>query len=152
MFKVTFARMGIEARFIGDAKWGWNENNKNLNDIDLISKMCDDNTKAFFCESIGNPTYECPDYVSIRKLCDDKKLPLIVDNTFGMGGYICRPSKFGADIVVHSCTKWIGGHGTSIGGCVVDIGSMKWDVKDSKGKTKYPLMIDPSPAYHGMEF
>lgn len=152
MFKVSLSRMGIETRFIGDSKWGWTENNKNLNDISLIENMCDDNTKVFFCESIGNPTYECPDFDSIKKLCVKQGLPLIVDNTFGMGGYICRPGKFGADIVVHSCTKWIGGHGTSVGGCMVDIGTMKWDVKDSKGKNKFPLMVDPSPAYHGMEF
>lgn len=86
------------------------------------------------------------DLDAFKKVAVANRLPIVIDNTFGMAGYVCRPKKFGADIVVHSATKWIGGHGTVIGGVVVDCGTFEWDKKDSKGNPKFPLMTEPSPA------
>merc|ERR1719478_1332590 len=76
----------------------------------------------------------------------------MVDNTFGMGGWMCRPFKFGADIIVHSCTKWMGGHGTTIGGMIVDNNSFDWTATMANGKNKFPSLADDCPAYHGMNF
>jgi O-acetylhomoserine (thiol)-lyase len=97
-------------------------------------------------ETIGNPGSNVPDFEKLARVAHDHGIPLIVDNTFGAGGYLCRPIDFGADIVVASATKWIGGHGTSIGGVIVDAGRFNW------GNGKFPLFSEPSPGYHGLNF
>jgi O-acetylhomoserine (thiol)-lyase len=102
-------------------------------------------TKAFFGETIGNPGGNVLDLETIAAVAHEHELPLIVDNTFATP-YLCRPIEWGADIVIHSATKFIGGHGTSIGGVVVDAGTFDW----SNGR--FPVVADPSPAYHGLQF
>jgi len=97
-------------------------------------------------ETIGNPRYNVPDFEAIAKIAHDNGIPLIVDNTFGMGGWIVKPLKHGADIVVHSTTKWIGGHGTTIGGAIIDGGTFNW------ANGKFPQFTEPSPGYHGLKF
>ena len=97
--------------------------------------MIDHNTKALYVETLGNPRFNVPDFEAIAKVAHDAGIPLICDNTFGGGGYMCQPLKHGCDIVTHSATKWIGGHGTSIGGVIVDGGTMNWD------NGKHPLMV-----------
>ncbi|MBK1679615.1 O-acetylhomoserine aminocarboxypropyltransferase [Rhodocyclus tenuis] len=133
-FKVTLPRLGINVKFVeGD------------NPEDYKAAI-DENTKAIYVETIGNPRFNVPDFEALAKIAHDAGIPLIVDNTFGAGGYIARPIDFGADIVVESATKWIGGHGTSIGGVIVDSGKFDW------GNGKFPLFTEPSPAYHGLKF
>ena len=133
-FKVSFKRLGIEARFVeGD-------------DADNFVKHIDKNTKAIYLETIGNPRLNIPDFEKFAQLAKDYDLPLIVDNTFGAGGYLFRPLEHGAHIVVESATKWIGGHGTTIGGVVVDGGNYNW------GNGKFPQFTEPSEGYHGLKF
>lgn len=133
-FKVSFPRLGIKVKFVdGD-------------NPDDFKKAIDDKTKAIFLETIGNPKFNVPDFEAIAKIAHDAGIPLIVDNTFGAAGYLCRPIDFGADIVVQSATKWIGGHGTSIGGVIVDSGNFDW------GNGKFPIFTEPSPSYHGLKF
>lgn len=133
-FKVSFKRIGIEARI---AKG---------NDAAEFEKLIDDKTKALYLETIGNPEFNVPDFEAISALAKKYDLPLIVDNTFGTGGYLCQPLKHGANVVVASATKWIGGHGTSIGGIIVDGGNYNW------GNGKFPQFSEPSEGYHGMVF
>lgn len=134
LFKVTLPRLGITAKFVeGD-------------DPAAIKAAIDDKTRAIYIESIGNPAYNVPDFAALAKVAHDAGVPLIVDNTFGAGGYLCRPLEHGADIVIHSATKWIGGHGTSIGGLIVDGGSFPWN------NGKFPSFTEPSPGYHGLKF
>ena len=109
-------------------------------------KLIDNKTKAIYVETIGNPRLNIPDFEAIAKVAHENNIPLIVDNTFGAGGYLAQPFKFGADIIVHSATKWIGGHGTSIGGVIVDSGKFNW------GNGKFPIFTEPSPGYHGLKF
>jgi O-acetylhomoserine (thiol)-lyase len=109
-------------------------------------KLIDGNTKALYCETIGNPSYNIPDFEGLSALAKKHDLPLIVDNTFGACGYLCRPIEWGAAVVVESATKWIGGHGTSIGGVIVDAGNYNW------GNGKFPQFTEPSEGYHGMVF
>jgi len=133
-FKVAFARLGIEARFVdGD-------------DPSDFEALIDDRTKAVYLESIGNPRFNVPDIPAIAEAAHRNGAPLIVDNTFGAGGYLIRPIEHGADIVVASATKWIGGHGTSIGGVIVDSGSFDWR------NGRFPAFGEPSPGYHGLVF
>jgi O-acetylhomoserine/O-acetylserine sulfhydrylase len=133
-FKVTFPRLGINVKFVdGD-------------DPGDFKKLIDKKTKALYLETIGNPRLNVPDFEAIAKVAHDHGIPLVVDNTFGTGGYLCRPFDFGADIIVHSATKWIGGHGTSIGGLVVDSGKFDW------GNGNFPIFTEPSPGYHGLKF
>ncbi len=133
-FKVQLPRLGINVKFVdGD----------NPEDF---KKAITEKTKAIYVETIGNPRFNIPDFEALAKVAHDAGIPLIVDNTFGAGGYICRPIDFGADIVVESATKWIGGHGTTIGGVIVDSGKFDW----SNGK--FPLFSEPSPGYHGLVF
>eukprot|EP00939_MAST-03C_sp_MAST-3C-sp1_P005081 g5081.t1 len=132
--KVGLPRLGIECRF-GDGV-----------DAASMERLIDKNTKAIYCETIGNPKLEVPDFEALSIIAKKHQIPFIVDNTFGGCGYLCKPIKFGADIVVQSATKWIGGHGTTIGGVVVDAGTFDW------GCGKFPLFTDPSPGYHGMVF
>jgi len=133
-FKVAFARLGIEARFVdGD-------------DPSDFEALIDDRTKAVYLESIGNPRFNVPDIPAIAEAAHRNGAPLIVDNTFGAAGYLIRPIEHGADIVVASATKWIGGHGTSIGGVIVDSGSFDWR------SGRFPAFTEPSPGYHGLVF
>ncbi len=133
-FKVTFPRLGINVKFVeGD-------------DPENFKKLIDNKTKALYIETIGNPRLNIPDIAAIAKVAHDHGIPLIVDNTFGTGGYLCKPISHGADIIVHSATKWIGGHGTSIGGAIVDSGKFNW------GNGKFPIFTEPSPGYHGLKF
>ena len=134
-FKVSFPRMGVEVRFVES------------DDPADFEKKIDDKTKAIYVETIGNPKYNVPDFAGMRKLADKYGIPLIVDNTFGAGGAICQPIKHGAHIVVESATKWIGGHGTHVGGVIVDGGTMDW------GKSgRHKVFTEPSPGYHGLNF
>ena len=133
--KVFLPRLGITTKFIsGD----------NAEDF---GAAIDENTKAVYIESIGNPKYNVPDFEAIAKVAHAHGVPLIVDNTFGAGGYFVRPIEHGADIVVHSATKWIGGHGTTIGGVIVDSGKFDW----GKNAKRFPEMVEPSPGYHGLK-
>jgi OAH/OAS sulfhydrylase len=133
-FKVTLPRLGIDVRLVeGD-------------EPEAFARAIDDKTKAIYVESIGNPRFNVPDFEALAKLAHDHGIPLVVDNTFGAAGYLVRPLDHGADIVVASATKWIGGHGTSIGGVIVDSGRFNW------GNGKFPLFTEPSPGYHGLNF
>lgn len=133
-FKVAFKRLGVEVRFAeGD-------------NPSSFAKLIDDNTKAIYVETIGNPGFNIPDFDAIAKLAKDYDLPLVVDNTFGAGGYLFRPLQHGANVVVESATKWIGGHGTTIGGVIVDGGNYNW------GNGKFPQFTEPSEGYHGLKF
>jgi len=133
-FKVSFKRLGIEARFAKD------------DSAESLEKLIDDKTKAIFLETIGNPGYNIADFDKVSALAKKHDLPLIVDNTFGAGGYLFRPLEHGAHVVVESTTKWIGGHGTSIGGVIVDGGNYNW------GNGKFPQFTEPSEGYHGLVF
>jgi O-acetylhomoserine/O-acetylserine sulfhydrylase len=133
-FKVSFKRLGIEARFADS------------DDVASFEKLIDENTKALYLETIGNPRFNIPDFETIAALAQKHDLPLVVDNTFGAGGYLFRPLEHGANVVVESATKWIGGHGTSIGGVIVDGGNFNW------GNGKFPQFSEPSEGYHGLNF
>lgn len=133
-FKVAFKRLGIEARIAeGDS-------------VENFRKHIDKNTKAIYLETIGNPRLNIPDFEKFAALAKEFDLPLVVDNTFGAGGYLFRPLEHGANIVVESATKWIGGHGTTIGGVIVDGGNYNW------GNGKFPQFTEPSEGYHGLKF
>ncbi|KAF0456981.1 O-acetylhomoserine/O-acetylserine sulfhydrylase [Gigaspora margarita] len=131
-FKVTLPRLGINVKFV------------NGDDPQEFAKAIDENTKAIYIESIGNPQFNVPDFEALAKVAHDAGIPLIVDNTFGAAGYLIQPIKYGADIVVHSATKWIGGHGTTIGGVIVDSGNFPWN------NGKFPSFTEPAPGYHGL--
>lgn len=133
-FKVSFKRLGIEARFAdGD-------------NVESFVPLIDKNTKAIYLETIGNPRLNIPDFKKFVDLAREYDLPLIVDNTFGAGGFFFKPIEHGANIVVESATKWIGGHGTSIGGVIIDGGNYNW------GNGKFPQFTEPSEGYHGLKF
>jgi O-acetylhomoserine/O-acetylserine sulfhydrylase len=133
-FKVQFKRIGVEVRFTAG---------ESASDYE---RLIDKNTKAIYLETIGNPSFSVPDFESIAQVAKDHDIPLIVDNTFGAGGYLFRPLEHGASIVVESATKWIGGHGTSIGGVIIDGGNFNW------GNGKYTQFTQPSEGYHGLVF
>ncbi|MEO8765075.1 MAG: O-acetylhomoserine aminocarboxypropyltransferase/cysteine synthase [Ginsengibacter sp.] len=133
-FKVAFKRLGIEARFADS------------DDVESFVKHIDKNTKAIYLETIGNPRLNIPDFKKFAELAKEYDLPLIVDNTFGAAGYLFKPLEHGANVVVQSSTKWIGGHGTSIGGVIVDGGNYNW------GNGKFPQFTEPSEGYHGLKF
>ena len=134
LFKVTLPRLGINVKFAeGD-------------NPDSIKKLIDDKTKAIYLESISNPKLNIPDFETITEIAHENGIPVIVDNTFGAAGYLVKPIDFGADIVIASATKWIGGHGTSIGGIIIDSGNFDW------GNGKFPLFTKPSEGYHGLVF
>jgi len=133
-FKVAFKRLGIDVRFAqGDSSGSF-------------EALIDSDTKAIYLETIGNPRFNIPDFEDIAALAKKYDIPLIVDNTFGAGGYLFRPLAHGANIVVESATKWIGGHGTSVGGIIVDGGNYNW------GNGKFPQFSEPSEGYHGLVF
>jgi O-acetylhomoserine/O-acetylserine sulfhydrylase len=133
-FKVAFKRLGVEVRF--------------AEGIDPVSieERIDKNTKAIYLEAIGNPEFSVADFEKISRIAKTHDIPLIVDNTFGAAGFIFKPIEHGADVVVASATKWIGGHGTSIGGVIVDAGTFNW------GNGKFPQFTEPSEGYHGLVF
>lgn len=108
--------------------------------------MIDENTKALYIETIGNPTLNVADFEAIAKVAEKHQIPLIVDNTFGAGGFLFNPFEYGASIIVESATKWIGGHGSSVGGIIVDSGKFDW------ANGKFPLLSEPSPGYHDLVF
>jgi O-acetylhomoserine (thiol)-lyase len=133
-FKVTFPRFGINVKFVkGDTPSDF-------------ERLIDKRTRALYIETIGNPRLNIADIEGIAKVAHAHGIPLIVDNTFGAAGYLCRPFDFGADIIVHSATKWIGGHGTTIGGVIVDSGKFNW------ANGNFPVFTEPSPGYHGLKF
>jgi O-acetylhomoserine/O-acetylserine sulfhydrylase len=133
-FTVTFKKLGIEARLAEDLT------------VEAFEKLIDENTKAIYLESIGNPGFVIPDFDAFGALAKKHDIPLIVDNTFGAAGFLIRPIEHGANIVVESATKWIGGHGTSIGGVIVDAGNFNW------GNGKFPMFTEPSEGYHGLKY
>lgn len=133
-FKVTFKGLGVEARFTEDLE------------SSSFEKLIDDKTKAIYVETVGNPGFNIPDFEAIAAVAQKYDIPLVVDNTFGAAGFLCRPIEYGANIVVESATKWIGGHGTSIGGVITDGGNYNW------GNGKYPQFTEPSEGYHGLKF
>lgn len=133
-FKVQFKRLGIEVKFVdGDRP----------EDFD---RLIDSKTRAVYLETIGNPKFNIPDFDAIAAVAKKHDIPLVVDNTFGAAGYLFRPLEHGANIVVESATKWIGGHGTSIGGVIVDGGNFNW------ANGKFPQFTEPSEGYHGLKF
>ncbi|WP_341840120.1 O-acetylhomoserine aminocarboxypropyltransferase/cysteine synthase [Chitinophaga caseinilytica] len=133
-FKVSFKRIGVEARFA------------DLDNPSSFEALIDGRTKAIYVETIGNPGFAIPDFEKISAIAKKHDLPLVVDNTFGAGGYLFRPLEHGANIVVEAATKWIGGHGNSIGGVIVDGGNYNW------GNGKFQQFSEPDEAYHGMKF
>ncbi len=133
-FKVAFKRLGIQVRWADGVK------------TESFEPLIDEKTKAIYVETIGNPEYSVPDFEALAELAHRHGIPLVVDNTFGAGGYLCQPIKWGADIVTSSATKWIGGHGTSIGGIIVDGGNFDY------GNGKFAGFSEPSEGYHGMVF
>lgn len=134
LFKVTLPRLGINVKFVdGD-------------NVENFDRLIDSKTKALYVETIGNPQLNIADIPSLADLAHSRGIPLIVDNTFGAAGYLASPIRQGADIVVASATKWIGGHGTSIGGVITDSGKFNWD------NGNFPVMTDPSPGYHNLKF
>lgn len=133
-FKVSFKRLGVDVKFA------------NVDTPDAFESLIGENTKAIYLESIGNPGFNVPDFEAFAKLAERYQIPLIVDNTFGAAGYLVRPINYGANVVVSSATKWIGGHGTTIGGVIVDAGNFNW------GNGKFPQFSEPSEGYHGLKF
>jgi O-acetylhomoserine/O-acetylserine sulfhydrylase len=133
-FKVQFPRLGIDVRFVG------------TDDFAAWEAAIDARTKALYVESIGNPAFDVPDFARLGEIASKHGLPLVVDNTFGCAGYLVRPIEHGADVVVQSATKWIGGHGTSIGGVIVDAGRFDWF------GDRFKTFHTPSPGYHGLNF
>ncbi len=133
-FTVSFKRLGVEARLAEDLE------------VSSFEKLIDDKTKAIYLETIGNPGFNIPDFDAFSALAKKYDIPFIVDNTFAGAGYLCRPIDFGANIVVESATKWIGGHGSSIGGVIVDAGTYNW------GNGKFPGFTEPSAGYHGLKY
>jgi len=135
-FKVFIQRLGINTKWVkGDRP-------------EDFESLIDAKTRMVYIESIGNPRYNVPDFEKITAIAHKAGVPVVVDNTFGAGGYFCRPIEHGADIIVHSATKWIGGHGTTIGGAVVDSGKFPWD----KHADRFPGMNEPAPGFHGLKF
>ncbi|MCD8165407.1 MAG: O-acetylhomoserine aminocarboxypropyltransferase/cysteine synthase [Bacteroides sp.] len=133
-FKSQFRRLGVTVKFAPD------------DEPATFEKLIDEKTKALYLETIGNPDLNIPDFEAIADVAHRYGIPLIVDNTFGAGGAVFQPLKHGADIVVESATKWIGGHGTALGGVIVDSGRFNW------GNGKFPAFTEPSESYHGLVF
>lgn len=133
-FKVTFRNLGIKAKFTTSLR------------PEEFEHLIDEKTKAIYLETIGNPGFAVPDFEKFSALAVKYGIPLIVDNTFGAGGYFCQPIRYGVNIVVASATKWIGGHGNSMGGIIVDGGNFSWD------NGKFPQFTEPSEGYHGLKF
>ncbi len=133
LFHYTFPKFGVDVKFVDQS------------DPENFKNAIDDNTRCLYVETIGNPRCDVPDFEAIAKIAHDAGIPLMVDNTLASPA-LCQPMKWGADIVVQSCTKFIGGHGTSIGGVIVEKGDFPWD------NGKFPEMTEPDPSYHGMKY
>ena len=133
MFKVTLPRLGIHVKFTSSN-----------DDPEEFAALIDDKTKAIYVESIPNPSLALPDLAAIARVAHNKGVAVLVDNTTAMGGYLYRPIEHGADVVIHSATKWINGHGTAIGGLIVDAGSFNWN------SPRYPGFSQPNASYHGL--
>lgn len=133
-FKISFRNLGVEARFAKSDR------------VEDFEALIDDRTKAIYLETIGNPSFSIPDFDKFADLSSQHRIPLVVDNTFGAAGYLFRPIEHGAAVVVESATKWIGGHGTSMGGIIVDSGKFNW------ANGKFPQLSEPSEGYHGMVY
>lgn len=133
-FKVTLKRLGIQARIAKE------------DTAESLEEQITKDTRAIFIETIGNPSFNIPDFNKVSAIAKKHDIPLIVDNTFGAGGYLFRPFEHGANVIVHSATKWIGGSGTSIGGVIVDGGNYNW------GNGKFKQFSEPSEGYHGLVF
>ncbi len=134
-FKVTLPRLGIGVKLVDSVEAA------------DLARHIGPRTKALYVETIANPGYDIPDLPALARVAHDAGIPLIVDNTFAAAGYLARPIEHGADVVVQSATKWIGGHGTSIGGVIVDSGRFDWGASG-----KFPFFTEPSPGYHGLVF
>lgn len=134
-FKVTFKKYGIGVKWVTGTK------------PEDFEAAIDEKTKAIYVESIANPKYYVSDIPALAEIAHKYGIPLVVDNTFGMGGFLIKPLLWGADIVVESATKWIGGHGTTIGGVVIDSGKFDWTRSG-----KFPGFTEPSEGYHGLVF
>ncbi|MGQ0634525.1 MAG: O-acetylhomoserine aminocarboxypropyltransferase/cysteine synthase family protein [Planctomycetaceae bacterium] len=133
LFHYTFPRLGIGVKFVDQS------------DPQNFQRAIDGQTRCLFMETIGNPRLDVPDFDAICRIAHDAGIPVIVDNTLASPA-LCRPFEHGADVVIHSCTKFIGGHGTSIGGVIVEKGDFPW------GNGKFPELTEPDPSYHGMKF
>jgi O-acetylhomoserine (thiol)-lyase len=133
LFHYTFPKMGIDVHFVEQS------------DPEHFRRAIDDKTRCIFLETIGNPRCDVPDFEAICQIAHEAGIPVIVDNTLASPA-LCRPFEFGVDVVIHSCTKFIGGHGTSIGGIIVEKGDFPWD------NGKFPELTEPDPSYHGMKF
>ncbi len=133
-FKVSFKRLGYKVKFAKD------------DDPSTYDSLVDEKTKAIYLETIGNPAFNIPDFEKIAEVAKKHNIPLVVDNTFGAAGCLFRPLEHGANVVVQSATKWIGGHGTSIGGVIVDGGNFNW------ANGKFPQFTEPAEGYHGLNF
>ena len=133
-FKVTLKRLGIEVRFTSREERP-----------EEFLALTDERTRAWWVESIGNPALNIPDLEALAQAARERGVALFVDNTFGMGGYLLRPLEWGAAVVTHSLTKWVGGHGAVIAGAIVDGGQFPWD------NGRYPLITEPQPGYHGLK-
>lgn len=133
LFKHTFKNFGIDVKFVDS------------DDPESFKEAVSDKTKALYVETIANPTLNVPDFEKLADIAHQAGVPLIVDNTFA-SPYLCRPIEYGADIVIHSTTKYIAGHGNSIGGIIVDGGNFDWDTG------RFPGLVEPDPSYHGVKF
>lgn len=130
----TLPNYGIRTKFV------------DIHNLDEVKSAIDNDTRAIFIETLGNPGSDIPDIEALSKLAHENKIPLVIDNTFGTP-YLIRPVELGADIIIHSATKFIGGHGSTLGGVIVDSGNFDW-----KGSGKFPQFTDPNPSYHGVSF
>ncbi|HEX7086583.1 MAG TPA: O-acetylhomoserine aminocarboxypropyltransferase/cysteine synthase family protein [Vicinamibacterales bacterium] len=137
LFKHSLPKWGITGRFV------------DIHDHDAVRRAIDDRTRLIFVETIGNPQLDVPDFEALAAIAHEAGLPLVVDNTFG-GITLCNPIRHGADIVIHSATKWIGGHGTAIGGVIVDGGTFDW--ASPKARERFPEFTTPDPSYHGLVY
>jgi O-acetylhomoserine (thiol)-lyase len=137
LFAYTLPKWGVTTRFV------------DIHNLDAVRAAIDAGTRALYVETVGNPRLDVPDFTALADIAHQAGLPLIVDNTFG-AATLCRPIRYGADIVVHSATKWIGGHGTSIGGVVVDAGSFDWT--SEQARARFPEFSSPDPSYHGLVY
>ncbi len=133
LYRISLRNLGIDVRIAPDE------------DPQTLESLIDERTKAVYCESMGNPTCAVPDMEALAAVAAKAGIPFIVDNTFGAGGYLCNPFEFGANIIVDSATKWINGHGTAMGGIIVDGGNFNWD------NGKFPQIAGPDEGYHGLD-
>ncbi len=137
LFAYTLPKWGITTKFV------------DIHNLDSVRAAIDAGTRALYVETVGNPRLDVPDFAALADIAHRAGVPLVVDNTFG-AATLCRPIKHGADIVVHSATKWIGGHGTSIGGVVVDAGTFDWSSPEARAR--FPEFSSPDPSYHGLVY